>query len=93
MAAGVATIFGDKEGIPILIRGLYDNSILLLTEPPQLICDYSSMVLRHYTKRDFGYECGAGGVDMEAVRKWEDWWENSKDKIVWNDEEKKYGIE
>lgn len=93
MAAGVVTIFGDKEGIPVLIDGLHYNHILLKSEPPRLICDYSSEVLIYYTGQDFGYQCNIDTVDEDAIKDWEDWWETNKDRILWDDEARRYRME
>lgn len=93
MAAGVVTIFGDKEGIPVLIDGLHYNHILLKSEPPRLICDYSSEVLTYYTGQDFGYQCNIDNVDEDAIKDWEDWWETNKDRILWDDEARRYRME
>ncbi|MBD3363516.1 hypothetical protein GF362_07410 [Candidatus Dojkabacteria bacterium] len=88
MAASVAFICGNSEGTDILIEGLSNEDMLILTEPPMPICQYCSTTLSYYFDQGFGDPCG----NDEIVKKWRDWWEKNKGFYTWDDEQKKYVI-
>lgn len=90
MSAGILVIFGDKEGIPILIEGLKTKEQLLLTEPPLLICQYSKDTLEYYLQETFGNECNWEEVDQNTYDEWNKWWQENNTYLVWNDEKNIY---
>ncbi len=92
MAAGVAFIFGEKEGAPFLIEGLKYNIPLALTKPSELICKYSYDTLTYYTKVKIGYTCNWNNIDETSYDEWIEWWEENKDKMKWDNKSRKYEI-
>lgn len=90
MAAGITVIFGDSSAAPILIEGLKTSEMLLLTEPPILICQYSTEVLEHYFQESFGTSCSWNKTDTKAYEGWMNWWDLNKDKLLWDNEAKLY---
>jgi|GEM_PF-1959420 len=92
MAAGITTIFGNKEGIPILIESLKFKELLLYSEPPELICQYAYDTLAHYTGQSFGAKCGWLNFDPSSQSGFEDWWEQNENNLVWNEKTKIYEI-
>lgn len=90
MAAGIAVVLGEKSGIPVLIESLSEKDMLLLTEPPELICQYSYSTLQAYTKQSFGTMCDWDNVDEEGLSKWQAWWEDNQHKLIWNEEDHIY---
>jgi hypothetical protein len=84
IAAGAALTLGDKEGIPVLIEGLENQDMLMLTEPPQLICQFSYSTLEHYTQTSYGIICDWDTTDSRTWTGWQSWWNNNKDNLTWD---------
>ncbi|MBD3210747.1 hypothetical protein GF318_05180 [Candidatus Micrarchaeota archaeon] len=84
MAASVMISTGDSRSIPVLIELLGNNSMLMLSEPPMLVCQYSSYMLTNYTEQNFGYYC-----DIEETgygqQDWQNWWQENMDELQWDE--------
>ena len=90
MAAGTCIVLGDKSGFPILIEGLKTNEMLLLTEPPQLVCQYSYDTLSHYAQQAHGQKCDWNKTDSAAYGGWKMWWDNEGESLEWDAEGRLY---
>jgi len=91
-AAGTAVGLGETDGFPILIDYLRSDYSRLLSAPPRSMSSYSIRVLRYYAGKDFGYDLHVSMNQREvSIKKWENWWSENKDNLVWVPDMKEYG--
>lgn len=72
---------GEKQGIPILMSCLSSTEATHFGEPPELVKERSLFYLQYYTKSE-----------RETEKGWQDWWEQRKEKLVWNEEKEIFEI-
>lgn len=88
MAASVMISTGNSSSIPVLIELLSDNSLLMLSEPPMLICYYSNYMLTTYTEEDFAYYCDIDGPGDSTA--WQEWWTEHGERLQWDETQRKF---
>jgi hypothetical protein len=86
MAAITVNSMENKEGVPVLIDLLNDNSLFMLSEPPMLICQYSNYELTRFTSQDFGFSCSQDNIETDSILLWEQWYQENSENLVWVDE-------
>lgn len=80
--AQVLLNLGEKQGFPVLINELNSEKTMIPSEPIMTISDYSHLILVEYT-----------GVDYEKDgQRWQNWWNEKKDVLIWNEKNKKFEI-
>jgi HEAT repeat protein len=66
---------GDQEGIPILIKNLESEA----QERDELVRAQAAEFLREATGENFGFDPRGPAADREeAIRRWQDWWQNRR---------------
>jgi len=73
---------GEKQGFPVLINELDSEKIMIPSEPIMTISDYSYLILIEYAEFDYGKD----------QQRWQNWWEENKDVLTWNEKNKKFNI-
>jgi hypothetical protein len=75
MLAGAGLVYsGEIEGIPVLISCLKSEETVYFSQPPELVKEKARSYLKAYTDYD--------GINFS---KWNNWWQDNKDKIFWNE--------
>lgn len=80
-AAEFVMAFGDKSGIPVMIDALDSDKMLHPSDLPTPIPNQAVFVLRMYTGQEFSF------LEKEE---WQDWWNENKDTLEWNQENGKF---
>jgi len=68
MSAVVLLAMEDMAGCDALVSSLEEDGLLMLSEPPRSICDYSHYMLVRYCSDDLGYPCLG---DEDAMAAWQ----------------------
>lgn len=75
MLAGAGLVHsGEKEGILVLISCLESEEVVYFSQPPESLKEEARSYLKEYTDYD--------GINFG---KWQNWWQNNQDKILWNE--------
>ena len=77
---------GDKEGIHRLIEVLQDPG------PPFLKTQVRDLLIE-VTGEDFGYDpMGDGQENEKSIDRWEIWWHQSAEQVVWDTEQHRFRV-
>ncbi len=74
LASAQLLSLGEKDGLPVLISSLNSEETTHFGEPPELVKDRSLIYLRHYTN-----------YNGETFDEWQEWWNNKKELLFWNE--------
>ncbi|MBD3360399.1 hypothetical protein GF366_01200 [Candidatus Peregrinibacteria bacterium] len=78
--AQILSLFGEKAAVPVLIDALDSEEMMVPSEPIMLLREYAYFILRENTDQDYGYE----------KDKWFSWWEENKNTVEFDEENKKF---
>ena len=78
-AAGTLANKGYKEALPVLISGLDSTYSITYLHPEREMADFSLEVLTFYT-----------GLSFSSSSEWQKWWDETQEKLVWDETAKKY---
>lgn len=82
VAAHSLAMWGDTEGVPVLIRALEHDDVMI-GHPPELTSDYAVQVLRSLSGENFGFDSSAPAYERaRAVERWEEWWDEHGDEFT-----------
>lgn len=90
MAGKTLLSMGEKDGFEGEISVLGDNQRMMLSEPMELKCQYANAALARFSGQDFGFSCDLQGVDEAAKKKWEEWWQQNKNRLAWDGQKRQF---